>query len=148
MKSLNDVIADPSARKTVVKDIVTLIESEVSRKGGVSGFAIKAGYKVVSKLQGGQMIPSVVDGLLPEFVKGIESLHGGYRDAPKGTFADYLRANETRAVDAMLAVTDGRAQRTSHQILKSTYQKLRPMAEKQVAEALPGVGAIVDRHCA
>ncbi len=148
MNSLNEVIAEPTSRKKVVADIVSLIDSEVARKGGVSGFAIKAGYKVVSKLQGGAMIPSVVDGLLPEFVKAIEGLHAPYRDQPAGSFADYLKANEKRAVDAMLAVTDGRARRTSHQLLKSTYEKLRPMAEKQVAEALPGVGRIVDRYCA
>jgi hypothetical protein len=147
MKSLSEVIVEAPRRASVVKDIVVLIDREVANKGGMSGFAIKTGYSVVKKLQNGELIPNVVDGLLPEFVKSIEPLHAEFRGAPKGTFAAFLKSNETRAVNAMLSVTDSRAQRTSHAILKNTYQKLRPMAEKQVAEALPGVGEIVDRYC-
>lgn len=147
MKSLSEVIIEAPRRASVVKDIAQLIDREVAAKSGMSGFAIKTGYSVVKKLQNGDLIPNVVDGLLPEFVKSIEPLHAEFRGAPTGTFAAYLKSNETRAVNAMLAVTDGRAQRTSHTILKNTYQKLRPMAEKQVADALPGVGEIVDRYC-
>jgi hypothetical protein len=148
MKSLADVIAEPKLRPGVVADVVGLIDSEVAARGGLTGMAIKGGYAVVKKLQNGQMIPSVVDGLLPEFTRAIEPLHAEYRSAPGSGFGGFLVKNQTRAINALLAVTDARAKKTSHAILKSTYEKLRPMAEKQVAEALPGVGRVVDKHCA
>ena len=134
MKSLVDVVKESAGRAAVVADIVNLIDAEVNSRGGLTGMAIKGGYAVVKKLQGGKMIPAVVDGMLGA--------------NPGSGFGGFLVKNQKRAIDALLAVTDGRARRTSHAILKSTYDKLRPMAEKQVAEALPGVGRVVDKHCA
>ncbi len=149
MESLVDVIADDARRPRVVSDIVGLVDTEVSRKGGISGVALKGGYKVVKSLKGGQMIPDVVDGLLEEFVGALEPVHAEYRaSGGTGGFGAYLKRHERSAVDALLKVTDVRAQRTSHAVIRKTYDKLRPMAEKHVAEALPGVGAVVDRHCA
>ena len=125
-----------------------MIDDEVGKKSGLTGMAIKGGYKVVKKLDGGQMIPRTVDGLLDEFCGAIEPLHAEYRDADaSGSFASFLQGRSNDAVNALLSITDGRAQRTRHKVLKKTYQKLRPMAEKNVVEALPGVGRVIDRHC-
>lgn len=148
MKSLVDVVKESAGRAAVVADIVQLIDSEVSARGGLTGMAIKGGYAVVKKLQGGKMISSVVEGMLGEFTQSLEPLHAEYRANPGSGFGGFLVKNQKRANDALLAVTDGRARRTSHALLKSTYEKLRPIAEKQVAEALPGVGRVVDKHCA
>lgn len=148
MESLVDVIADSARRPRVVADIVRLVDDEVSRKGGISGVALKGGYKVVKKLKNGQMIPDVVDGLLEEFVGALEPLHAEYRaSGGTGGFGAFLTRHSDRAVNALLHVTDVRAQRTSHGVIRKTYDKLRPMAEKHVAEALPGVGRVVDQHC-
>jgi hypothetical protein len=143
-------VKDASLRPRVVNDCAALIDAEVGATSGISGFAIKAGYKVVKSLKGGRMVPDLVDGLLNEFADAIEPLHGEYRSAgaKSGGFAGFLKANERRAVQALLSVTDGRARRTDNQMLKKTYDGLRKYAEDSVARALPGVGAMVDRHCA
>lgn len=148
MKSLVEVSKDSALRPKLVQAIADLIDTEVSNRGGLTGMAIKAGYSVVKQLKNGRMIPEVVDGMLDEFVGGLEPLHAEYRSEAKGSLEAFFRSREKRAVDALLTVTDRRAQRTSHAVLRKTYDKLRPMAEKQVAESLPGVSRLVDRFCA
>ena len=133
MKSMIEVVAEAAARRDVVGDVSRLIDDEVGKKSGLTGMA---------------MIPRTVDGLLDEFCGAIEPLHAEYRDADaSGSFASFLQGRSNDAVNALLSITDGRAQRTRHKVLKKTYQKLRPMAEKNVVEALPGVGRVIDRHC-
>lgn len=147
METMKQVIEDPARRSVVVQDVCALVDSEVASKSGLAAAVLKAGYLAVRKLKDGRMIPEVVDGLLGEFADAIEPVHASYRENPEGGFAAYLRRNERRAVDALLGVTDARAKRTRHAMLGKTYEKLRPSAEKHVADALPGVGALVDRHC-
>lgn len=149
MKSMVEVAKDSAVRPQVVTATVELIDSEVSSKRGLSGSAIKLGYKAVKGLKGGQMIPDVVNGLLDEFSAAIEPIHKKYRDSGETAgFDRFLAQNEGEAVQGLLKVTDDRAEKTKHGVLRSSYNKLRPMAEKQVAAALPGVGKLVDRFCA
>jgi hypothetical protein len=140
MHSMLEVIADSSRRPAVVRDVVQLIDSEVSRKGGLSGMAIKGAYKLVKKLKGGRMIPD-------EFSDAIEPLHAEYRGDSGAGFGRFLSARGQDGVNALLSITDGRAQRTTNSTLKRAYNKLRPMAEKNVEDALPGIGRMIDKHC-
>lgn len=149
MRSMVEVISDAAQRRDVVAATEQLIDREVSSKGGISGMAIKAGYKAVKKLKGGRMIPAVIDGMLEEFVGAIEPMHARYRESGDGGgFGRFLQSNTTEAANGLLGITDARAQRTEHALLRKTYQKLRPMGEKNVAAALPGVGQMIDRFCA
>ena len=45
-----------------------------------------------------------------------------------------------------LAITDERARRTRHNTVKSMYEKLRGLAKKNVEEAVPRVGALIQKH--
>lgn len=148
MSSMPEVVADATKRPAVTKDVVSLIDEEVSKKGGLGGMAIKGGYKVVRALKSGRMIPDVVDGLLPEFATAIDPLHQQYLAAGgTGGFDAYLTSHQTEAVNALLSITDARARTTGNKTLKKTYEKLRPVGEKNVADALPGLGRLIDRHC-
>ena len=66
MKTLPDHLLDEVKRALVVTDCVAIIDSEVQKKKGVTGFAIKSAYKIVKKMEGGKMIPNAVNDLLPE----------------------------------------------------------------------------------
>jgi hypothetical protein len=48
--------------------------------------------------------------------------------------------------EALLAITDGRAQRAKNQAVKGTYEKLRPTAKKHVEAAVPRIGRLVAKH--
>ena len=149
MKSLLEVIQDAEQRSRLINDTARMIDRQVASKKGASGFAIKAGYKVVSKLKGGRMIPGAVGALLNDFAGAVEPLHAEYRDGGDGGgFARFLGARESAATKALLAITDRRIGEAENKVIKNTYRKLRPMAERQVAAAIPDVGDLVDRYTA
>lgn len=146
MKALSEVIGDPTVRRQVVDATVALVEREVESKGGISGFAIKQGFKAVRGLKNGRIIHDVVDGLLPEFAGAIGPLHAEYASAPSPAgFASFLSARGDRAAAALLAITDARARKTDNAVLRKTYDALRSTGEKHVKDALPGVGQLVER---
>lgn len=131
-------------RQQVVDDACRVLDDEVSDKGGLSGLAIKGAYAVIKGIKPG-FVREVVDSLLEDFLGCLEPL---YQEAvAKGSKPGaYLQANASRVADALLAVTDGRAARAQRPVIKSTYDKLRPTAKKQVEAAVPRLGALLDRH--
>lgn len=146
MKPLKQALEE-AERSKLIDDVVTLIDGEVARKGGISGMVLRKGYKVVKSLKGGRMIHRASDHLLDDLTGAIIPLHDEFREGgASGSFADYLKRNESRAAGALLAITDGRAARAQHALMKRTYKTLRPQAEKHVKEALPGLGRLIDGY--
>jgi hypothetical protein len=48
--------------------------------------------------------------------------------------------------DALLSITDKKAERSKSGLVKSTYEKLRGSAKKNVEHAVPRLGKLVERH--
>lgn len=143
MGVLTEIAADANGRKRLIGDIVGLIDEEVKQGSGLSGMAIKAGYRVVSGMKDGRMIPSAVNLLLNEFCEALDPLVARYQQqGASEPFARFLEKNEKEATRALLAITDARAENASP-ILAGSYKKLRSFGERQVAKALPGIGAII-----
>lgn len=149
MKSLKEALMD-AERGKLIDDVVELIDDEVRGKNGLTGLALKGGYKVVKKLKGGRMIHKAVDNLLDDFTDAIEPIHAEYREsaASDASFALYLRDHDAQASNALLAITDKRAEGADNRVVLKTYQKLRPQADKHVRQALDGVGRLADRYTA
>lgn len=134
-------------RDIVIRDSVHLIDDEVARKSGVTGLALKGGYKVVKKLRGGRMIEDAVDYLIDDFTDALDPMYQEYLESAEyHTFEGYLNTRASTAADALLGITDAKAERAENKILIKTYQKLRGQAEKHVVEALPGLGRLIDEH--
>jgi hypothetical protein len=131
-------------KEQVVEDCCTLIDSEVKDKGGISGLAIKAGYGAVKGIKPG-FVRNVVTDLLPEFAKALEPI---WEDAKKDNkpIAPYFSSNSGRVADALLAITDGKAQRAKSAVVKGTYEKLRGSAKKNVEAAVPRLGEMVQKY--
>ncbi len=134
-------------RDAVIRDTVTLIDSEVASKSGLSGKLLKAGYKAVKSLKGGRMIEKAVNMLLDDFTAALAPLHDDFR-AQEGTrdFGTFLNQHKQSATDALLKITDDRAEKAEQKLIRSTYKKLRGQAEKHVHAALPGVGKLIEKH--
>jgi len=144
MATLAETLTTPPKRESVVADCLTLIDSEVDSKSGISGFAIKAGYKIVKGLKPG-FIREVVVALLPDFSNRLQPIADEAK--AKGlTLNRHFDANRGRVADALLGITDDRAARSTHSTVKGAYEKLRPTAKKHVEEAAPKVGTIIDRY--
>ncbi len=142
--SLTDVLNDEAARASIIEDVVRLVDDEVGKQRGLSGVAVKAGYKVVQGIKPG-FVKNVVELLLPEFAAALEPI--GEKAVAQGqSVSAYFRAHPSEVADALLAVTDARAQRSEHGSVKGAYGKLRGSARKNVEGAVPGLGAIVEKY--
>src|SRR5437016_3752646 len=110
MPSLSETLTADTNKNAVVDDCCQLIDAEVADKGGLSGLAIKAGYGVVKGIKPG-FIRHVVTDLLPEFASALDPI---YQEA-KGKSAvvsEYFVTNSARVADALLAITDAKAQKS------------------------------------
>jgi hypothetical protein len=141
------LLQDRSKRPVLLDDCVRLIDDEVASKGGLSGLAIKGGYKVVTSLKPG-MVRESMDSLLDDFVRRLDPFFAAHMGGG-GAAADFsalLSAKKADVANALLGITDDRARRAQNPTLKSVYDKLRPQAHKHVEEAVPRVGRTLQRH--
>ena len=147
------LLKDPAKRPRILDDCVKLIEAEVDSKSGLSGLAIKGGYKIVSSMKPG-FVRESMDHLLDDFVRRLEPFYAQHRDSAAGkdpagaarAFSDLLAKRSGDVADALLGITDDRARRAKNPNLKSAYERLRPQGKKHVEEAVPRVGRTLAAH--
>ncbi len=144
MPSLKDLAQAGDKRADVIDDACHVLDQEVADKGGLTGVAIKAGYKLVQSVKPG-FVRHVVDDLLDEFLDALDPIYQEAVSAKKRP-GDHLRANRERVADALLAITDRRAEQAQRKTLRSMYDKLRPSAKKHVEAAAPRLGDLLDKH--
>jgi len=146
MPSLMEQLSKSPKRESVVHDACKVLDQEVSDKGGLSGLAIKGAYKLVDGIKPG-FVQEVVDSLLDDFLKSIDPI---YQEALSQQLkpGTHIAANASRVADALLQVTDRKAEKATRAVIKKTYEKLRPSAKKHVESAVPRLGQLVERHAA
>ncbi|MSP54310.1 MAG: hypothetical protein EXR69_01685 [Myxococcales bacterium] len=143
MASLKDVISDPNKRKKVVDDGVTVIEAEVSDKGGLSGLAIKAAYGTVKRIKPG-FVGGALNHLLDDFAGKVDPFWNAAVEKggdPATTFV----SQGANIAEALLSITDARA-RAAVGPVRKTYDQLRPQASKHVVEAMPRLAGLLKKH--
>ncbi|QLY32310.1 DUF6918 family protein [Nocardia huaxiensis] len=143
--ALSESLLDDTKRAAFLADAQEVLDAEVSGKGGASGLAVKGGYAAIKKVS-----PTIVGDALasfaPKLVGQLEPYWAEYQANPAGSFADLLVSKQDEVAEALLAVTDARAEASSRPALTKVYNSLRGSAKKHVAEALPRVGDLVQRH--
>jgi len=144
MPTLREILEQGNKRPAVIEDALHVLDLEVGGKSGIAGLAIKTAYKVVQGISPG-FVRQVVDHLLDDFLDALDPV---YQEAvskgePPGK---YLRGQSSRVADALLAVTDKRAERAQRAIIKKTYEKLRPTAKRHVEDAAPRLAEMLERH--
>ena len=144
MGSLVEALTDGSKKADVVKDCCALIDAEVKEKGGISGLAIKAGYGTVKGIKPG-FVEKAVEDLLPEFAKALDPIYTDAKTQNKGV-ADYFNSNTSRVADALLSITDAKAARAKSGVAKGAYDKLRSSAKKNVEQAVPRLGKLIEKY--
>jgi hypothetical protein len=142
--SLADALTDESKKPLIVKDACELIDDEVKDKGGISGLAIKAGYGAVKGIKPG-FVQHAVEDLLPEFAKALDPIYADAKAQNKNV-ADFFASHASRVADALLAITDAKAQRAKSGVAKGAYDKLRGSAKKNVEQAAPRLGKLLEKH--
>ena len=145
MGALSDVIKDPARRRAIIDDGVRVIDAEVSRKGGLSGLALKAGFAVVKGVKPG-IIGEALNMFLDDFAAKVDPHHEAWRASGKGELRSWFVSHADAIADSLLQIVDGRAERSRHQTLRKAYYKLRPEGKKHTIEAMPAVADLVRRH--
>ncbi|WP_024802009.1 hypothetical protein [Nocardia sp. BMG51109] len=143
--ALSESLLDDAKRPAFVADAQEVLEAEVSDKGGASGLAVKGAYAAAKKVSP-TIVSDALESFVPKFVERLEPYWAEYQDSGNGRFADLLVSKEDEVAEALLAVTDARAESSSRPALKKAYSAVRSSAKKHVAEALPRVGDLVERH--
>jgi hypothetical protein len=140
---LSETLLDANKKSQVVADCGKLVDEEVASKSGLSGLAVKAGYAAVKGIKPG-FISHVIERLLPEFATRLDPL---WADAVKaGKPTDHLNAHRSQVADALLSVTDEKAKASSSSVIRGTYDKLRGSAKKNVEDAIPRLGKLIEKH--
>lgn len=147
VNQLKDVLLQPGARERVIADAVNLVDSEVQKKSGISGLAIKAGYKAVCAIKP-TLIRDAVDHMLDQWVAKLEPFFADWDAGGRSeSFEQFASSRKNQVANALLSVTDERARQSSGTV-KKTYEKLRPHGEKNVEAAVPGLARIIQKYVA
>ncbi|MBU3060859.1 hypothetical protein KO481_04875 [Nocardia sp. NEAU-G5] len=143
--ALSESLLDDTKREAFLADAQKVLDAEVSDKGGASGLAVKGGYAAVKKVSP-TIIADALSSFVPKFVEKLEPYWNEFKGSGQGSFADVLAAKQDEVAEALLSVTDARAESSSRPALQKVYSSLRSSAKKHVVEALPRVADLVQRH--
>jgi hypothetical protein len=143
MASLKEQLGSGEKREQVIEDACKVLDAEVADKGGLTGLAIKGGYKVVQGIRPG-FVRDVVSRLLDEFLECMDPLYQEAKQKGRPAGA-YLVENKSRVAEGLLGVTDRKAQNADG-VLKKAYEKLRPLAKGQVEAAAPRLAQLLEKH--
>ena len=142
MSTLNEILAQPGTRTQVVADCERLIEEEVNSKG-LMGIPIKAAYAIVKAVKPG-FVPEVIDHMLEDFSTRLDPLYQQAK-ARNEPVSAHFSSRTGEVAEALLAITDARAQRAKNTTIKSAYEKLRPTGKKHVEAAVPRIGKLIEK---
>ena len=142
--TLTEALTGETQKSAVIEDCMALIDAEVADKGGLSGLAVKAGYKAVQGIKPG-FVRQVVTDLLPDFAKALEPIYQEAKTAGR-TVKEHFASHTTQVADALLTITDDKAKRSKSGMVKGTYEKLRGSAKKNVEAAVPRLAGMIEKH--
>ncbi|MFT4085766.1 MAG: hypothetical protein QM658_01210 [Gordonia sp. (in: high G+C Gram-positive bacteria)] len=125
-------------------DLAAVIDAQVKAQSGLSGATVKTAYAAANKFKPG-VVEAATRKMLPDF---LEALSPFWDTKPAGTsFGAHLAANGDAASEALLAVTDRRAE-TAPSALAKAYKSLRGKAKNYVGDALVPVGDAIGKYAA
>ena len=109
MTTLKEKALSDGRRAALVNDAVEVLNAEVRAKTGLTGMAVGAAFKVLEGIKPG-FVRQAVDDLLDSFLDALDPLY--QESVTQGVKPGaHLLANQDRAAEALLAVTDARAER-------------------------------------
>lgn len=140
---LADALKDPQKKTAIIDDALQLVDAEVASKSGISGFAVKKGYDAIKSIKPG-FVREAVERLLPDMAVKVEPIweEGKKSGQPRA----HLEKNRGPVADALLSVTDAKVEHAKSSLVKSTYKMLRGSAKKNVEEAVPRLGGLLEKH--
>jgi hypothetical protein len=144
MATLQEML-NPEVAPNFVADCQALIDGEVDSKGGLSGTAVKAAYKVVTAFAPGYYTEAV-RAITPEMVNALEPFWADFEVSGGAMFGDYLVKHGDEVSEALLAVTDQMAETSGRAAIVKAYKMVRGSAGKNIEASLPNLGALIQKY--
>ena len=145
MATLEEILLTPENKPHVIDDCLTLIDQEVKNKSGISGTAVKLAYKTANAFASGYL-RGMVELLAPDMIIELEPFWADFTASGAGDFGDYLVKHGDEVSEALLSVTDRRAETSTRPTILKAYKTVRGGASKHVTAALPALGALVQKY--
>lgn len=145
MATLEEMLLAPEVQPKVLDDCEALIGQELSEKGGISGNAIKVAYKTVNTVKP-HHVRYLMGEMLPLMVGKLEPFWTDFQAAGGSEFGDYLAKRGGEVSEALLQVTDARAESSGRPLMIKAYNSVRGSAAKHVEAALPRLGEMVGKY--
>jgi len=147
MKSLEDIMKDPQTYESVLRDSARVLDEEVAKKSGLSGFALKGAYKLLKSVKQGKAIRKVLEVLIPEFVVKLEPYYQRYQTEGQGkSWSEFIRPYHDTLADDFLAITDAKARAADNAQVRKTYEKLRSRAREDVLGSMPALARMMETY--
>ena len=122
-----------------------VIDAEVHDKRGMTGIAVKGAFKMVQGVKPG-FIGQALDHLMPAFAEQIDPFYDRWKASGQGTLRQFMSANSTEIANALLSITDARAERVDKKVLAKAYYKLRPQGVEHTKAAMPRLADLITKH--
>jgi hypothetical protein len=142
--TLQELLLTPEKFPHLVADTKALVQGELDCKGGISGTAVKAAYKVVTAFAPGYY-EETLSAMLPDMVNALAPYWADFTGFGGGEFGDYLVSRSGEVSESLLAVTDNMAELSGRAAVVKAYQMVRGGASKNIEAALPALGAMVQK---
>lgn len=143
--ALSESLLTDENRPAFIAQAVQVLDAEVSHKSGASGFAVKTGYGAIKKLSP-SIIHDALDSLAPSLLEKLEPYWQQFQTNGSGTFGELLVSQSDEVAEALLQVTDARAEKSTRPAITKVYSSLRSSAKKNVIEALPPLGDLIQKN--
>lgn len=134
---------DEARQARVLREGAALIDGEVAARGGVGGFALKAGYAAIKRLR-----PDIIEDSLRQLFPYFAPVLQRHVDAAGSADAvpKHFRSEAAQIADDLLAITDEKARSAQNRLMKKTYASLRGQAHKETTRSMPAVGDWLGRY--
>ena len=144
MATLHEILT-PDLAPNFIADCQALIDGEVDSKGGLSGTAVKAAYKVVTAFAPGYYTETL-RAITPDMLNALEPFWADFLVSGGADFGDYLVKHGEEVSEALLAVTDHMAEVSGRATIVKAYKMVRGSAGKNIEAALPNLGAMIQKY--
>lgn len=143
MTTLREKLTSPDTKPSVVADLGTLIEQEVSGLGGLTGVAAKTAFSA-AKAKEPNIAQRAAGGYLGALADALDPFWTQFQSAGGGDFGAYLKQNETEVTASLQQVMDAEAPASGGQ--RAMYDRFKGQAVKILTGALPKIGALVQQY--
>ena len=145
MGALKEKLLEPGIRPKLISDCVQLVDNEVASKKGIGGMVIKTGYKAFNKLKP-NIVKEAVDYLLNDFVGVMDGRYDEYSESKEASFEGWAVPRDIQIANDLLGITDAIIAKSKKVALAKIYHGLRKIAERNVAQAVPAIGRLIDKY--